>query len=305
MKNSIDQYFKVGLIAAMAYPYYGNSGLPDVVDCVRKISCDSYFHAIELNPIQDPVKRAAAAALLAQSHMEVCYGGQARLLSTGLNPNDIEEEGRKKAEATLIEGIDEASQIGSNGMAFLAGKWKEETKEQSYSQLLKTTRNLCEYASKQKMNIELEVFDYDIDKAALIGKAALAAKFAADIRGTCSNFGLLIDLSHIPMCREGSRFVVRALRPYITHFHIGNTVVSSPSDEGYGDQHPRFGFPNGSNDVEQVLDFLKVLKAEGFLNAAKQYVLSFEVKTRPDEDADVIVANAKRVLNRAWALLED
>ncbi len=28
--------------------------------------------------------------------MRVCYGAQPRLLGTGLNPNDINEEGRKK-----------------------------------------------------------------------------------------------------------------------------------------------------------------------------------------------------------------
>ena len=30
-----------------------------------------------------------------------------------------------------------------------------------------------------------------------------------------------------------------------------------------------------------------------------------EVKPWKDEDPDVVVANAKRVLNRAWAMLED
>ena len=35
------------------------------------------------------------------------------------------------------------------------------------------------------------------------------------------------------------------------------------------------------------------------------YVLSFEVKPWGDEDADIILANTKRVINRAWALLED
>jgi sugar phosphate isomerase/epimerase len=155
------------------------------------------------------------------------------------------------------------------------------------------------------MMVELEVFDYDIAKKSLIGPAPYAAKFAADIRTTCDNFGLLIDLSHIPMCYESSEFVVRTLRPYLTHFHIGNTVCEDPSAEGYGDEHQRFGFPNSSNDIKELLQFLRVLKNEGFMNAENPYVLSFEVKPWKNEDADLVVANAKRVLNRAWALLED
>lgn len=33
--------------------------------------------------------------------------------------------------------------------------------------------------------------------------------------------------------------------------------------------------------------------------------LSMEVSPRPEEDADIVLANTKRVLRRAWALLED
>jgi hypothetical protein len=82
-------------------------------------------------------------------------------------------------------------------------------------------------------------------------------------------------------------------------------VCEDPNATGYGDEHQRFGFPGGSNDVQQVLNFLRVLKNEGFFNAENPYVLSFEVKPWQDEEPDLVVANAKRVLNRAWALLED
>ena len=71
----------------------------------------------------------------------------------------------------------------------------------------------------------LEVFDFDMDKAALIGPAPYAAQFAADMRTTHNNFGLLVDLSHFPTTYETSKFVIQTLRPYITHLHIGNAVV--------------------------------------------------------------------------------
>ena len=237
-----------------------------------------------------------------QSHLKVCYGAQPRLLGPKLNPNDIDEDGRKKAEATLLDAIDEAEYLGAKGIAFLAGKWTPETREQAYQQLLKTTRNLCDYAAGKGMNVELEVFDYDMDKAALIGPAPLAARFAADIRTTHSNFGLLVDLSHFPTTYETSRFVVRTLRPYITHLHFGNAVVK-PGCDGYGDLHPRFGYPNSANDIPELLDYLRVLKEEGFFDEENPYVLSMEVTLRPGEDEDIVLANTKRVLNRAWALL--
>lgn len=296
MKDSIHKYFQVGTIQWMSYP------LSDPMDSLRAICRDDFFDAIELKGFG--AKNEEAKKLLEQSHLKVCYGAQPRLLGPKLNPNALDEAERQKAEATLIEALDEAEYLGAKGIAFLAGKWQEETKEAAYAQLLKTTRNVCDCAAKKGMSVELEVFDFDMDKAALIGPAPYAAKFAADMRTTHSNFGLLVDLSHFPTTYETSRFVIRTLRPYITHFHFGNAVVK-PGCDGYGDLHPRMGYPNSANDTAELLDYLRVLKEEGFFNAAEPYVLSMEVTLRPGEDEGIVLANTKRVLNRAWALLED
>lgn len=300
MKDSIQKYFQTGTILWMSYP----PDRYDQVEAVKRLAGDEFFTAIEVTQVKDEADREAYRKLLSQSHMKVCYGAQPRLLGTGLNPNHLAEEERLKAEKTLLEAVDEAEYLGAKGIAFLAGKWKQETKEEAYGQLLKTTRSVCSYAAEKGMAVELEVFDYDMDKAALIGPAPLAARFAADMRMTHRNFGLLVDLSHFPTTYETSRFVVRTLRPYITHLHIGNAVVK-PGAEAYGDMHPRFGFPDSANDVAELLDFFRVLKEEGFLNPADPYVLSVEVKPWKDEDAEIVLANTKRVINRAWALLED
>lgn len=296
MRESIHKFFRIGTIQWMSYP----KSAP--LDSLLAIARDDYFDAIELKGFG--ADNAAAKAILDQSHLHVCYGAQPRLLGPKLNPNDLDEAARKQAEKTLLEAVDEAEYLGAGGIAFLAGKWEESTKEQSYAQLLKTTRAVCDYAAGKNMNVELEVFDFDMDKAALIGPAPLAARFAADMRTTHHNFGLLVDLSHFPTTHETSRFVIRTLRPYITHLHFGNAVVK-PGCDGYGDLHPRMGYPNSANDTSELLDFLRVLKDEGFFNAEHPYVLSMEVTLRPGEDEGIVLANTKRVLNRAWALLED
>ena len=154
------------------------------------------------------------------------------------------------------------------------------------------------------MMVELEVFDYDVDKASLIGPAPLAARFAADVRTFCPNFGLLVDLSHFPICHEKAADVVRTCRPYITHLHFGN-AVADPNAEGYGDLHQRLGYPNSANDIPELLDYLKVLKEEGFFRADEPLVLSMEVSPTASESEAIILANTKRCLNRAWAMLED
>ncbi|MBR2845008.1 MAG: sugar phosphate isomerase/epimerase [Solobacterium sp.] len=298
MRDSIHKYFQVGTIQWMSYPRL------DGLESLKKICADDYFDAIEVNVNKLGAYREEAKALLEQSHLKVCYGAQPSLLGPKLNPNDLDEEGRQKAEDTLKNCLDDAEYFGAKGIAFLSGKWQEETKEEAYRQLLKTTVNVCRYAASKGMMVELEVFDYDVDKASLIGPAPLAARFAADVRTLCPNFGLLVDLSHFPICHEKSADVIRTCRPYITHLHFGNAVADKDA-EGYGDLHQRLGYPNSANDIPELLDYLKVLKEEGFFRADEPLVLSMEVSPTASESEEIILANTKRCLNRAWALLED
>lgn len=297
MNESIHKYFQVGTIQWMSNP----PAQYPLLDSLRQFAKDDFFDALEITHIADPEVRKEAKRILEQSHLRVCYGAQPNLLGPKLNPNAIDEAERQKAEDRLIASIDEAEELGARGIAFLAGKWEEETKEEAFRQLVKTTRHICEYAAKKNMMIELEVFDYDMAKAALIGPAPLALRFAQEMRTYCSNFGLMVDLSHFPTTYETSRFVIQTLRPYITHLHIGNAVVK-PGYEAYGDEHPRFGFPNSANDVDELVDFFTVLQEEGFLREKDPLILSLEVKPWKDEDGDIILANTKRVINRAWAL---
>ena len=301
MQESMYQYMKVGTIHFMSYPATMKGEGP-VLETVEKIVRDSYFTAIELTWIKDSAVKKAVKKLLEQSHMTVSYGGQPRLLTTGLNINDLDEAGREKAVMTLKEGIDEAYEMGAVGFVFLSGKYEEATKEQSYKALVKSTKELCRYAaSKGSMRVVLEVFDYDVDKKSIIGPVNLAKRFAEEIRAEHDNFGLLVDLSHLPLLRETAEQAILPVKDYIVHAHIGNAVVKDPAMPAYGDAHPRFGFPNGENDVDQLASFLRVLKEIGFLNTQNPPVVSFEVKPWGDEDPDLILAGSKRVLNEAWA----
>lgn len=298
MRDSIHKYFKLGTIQWMSHPNY------DVLDSIRQFCSDPDLDALEVCQFKDDETRAKVKCMLEQSHLKVCFAAQPTLLGGKLNPNAIEEAERQKAEDALKDCLDEAEYLGAKGIAFLAGKWEEETRDQAFDQLVKTTVNVCRYAASKNMMVELEVFDFDVEKASLIGPAPYAARYAAEVRKYVNNFGLMVDLSHFPITYEKAQFVIQNCRPFITHLHMGNAVAVKGA-EGYGDQHQRFGFPSGANDTEELLDYFRVLKAEGFFREENPLVLSFEVKPWKDEDPEIIYANSKRVLNRAWALLED
>ncbi len=301
MVESIHKYAKIGLIHFMAYPSTIKGEGP-IEETIRKIAVDDYFDAIEISWIKDTEVRKKVKKMLDSSHLSIAYGGQPRTLSTGQNINDLDEAKRQIVVENLKEGIDEAIEMGAIGFGFLSGRYAEETKEEAYQQLIKSTKELCAYAkSKSDIKIALEVFDYDIDKCALIGPVEIAKKYAEEICAEFDNFGLMVDLSHLPILHESARQSLIPVKDYIIHAHMGNCMMRDKQDPAYGDAHPRFGYPGGENDVNELVEYIKVLMEIGYLNPDNRRFLSFEVKPVGDEDSDIIIANAKRVLNLAWA----
>jgi sugar phosphate isomerase/epimerase len=175
--------------------------------------------------------------------------------------------------------------------------------------LEKSLVELCRYAAKSGVNIVLEVFDRDIDKKCLIGKSDLAVTVAQKIRMKYPNFGLILDLSHIPLQYEPTKTAIKNCARYSTHLHIGNCVLKDRNHPVYGDQHPRFGVNGGENDVDQLREFFETLFEEGVLKkdtavkVGEKPLISFEVKPMAGENPCLVIANSKRVFKQAWALL--
>ncbi len=302
--ENLSRYVELGIVHFMAFPetIRGEKG---ILESIRKILLDDDFKVIEVTWIKDPKVRKEAAELFDQSGIKVLYAAQPRVLLQGLNPNALNEEERKRAVEDLKKGIDEAIEIGAKGFAFLAGKDPgPEKRSEAKKQLIKTISELCDYArSREKdLMVELEIFDREIDKKALIGPSREAAEVAKIVRKEHSNFGLLHDLSHLPLLGESPREALEPIKKYLTHIHIGSCVLD-PSHEAYGDKHPRFQLKGSEVDVYDLRDFLKTLFDIGYLGGEPK-VVSFEVSPRPGEDPELVIASSKRFLWRAWSMLK-
>lgn len=295
--SSWDNYMKVGIIHFMAYPATIKGEGP-ILETLEKIAADEFFECVEITTIKDDKVREQARDLLATSGLTVAYGAQPRLLVNKLDLNHADETERKKAVAEVKEAIAEAKYMGAVGCAFLSGKTEadEAGRKAAWGRLKDSVLELCEYADG--FPLVLESFDYDIDKCCLAGPNADSAAFVREVRQICPQFGLMIDLSHFPLQHETTRQAVEAAKDVLVHAHMGNCVMTAGAP-GAGDQHPRFGYPNGENDAEDVAEYLRCLKEAGYLSSARP-IVSFEVKPAEGESPDLVIANAKRTLKEAW-----
>ncbi|MBT9168000.1 MAG: hypothetical protein DDT19_01344 [Syntrophomonadaceae bacterium] len=293
---------KVGIVHFMAFPDI-SLGL-ELVNSIKRIAEDEFFGGIEITSIPNDA-RADIAKLLEASKLVVGYGAQPILLGEKLDLNSSNPQQRELAISRIKSAVDEAYSLGASQLAVLSGPAPTvEKQERAKELLIDSLVQICDCAkSKGNLGITLEVMDRDIDKRCLIGSIEDGVQVALEVRKHYPNFGLMVDLSHLPLLGESAEHALKKARDYLVHVHIGNCVIKDKSHPAYGDKHPRFGVAGSENDVAELRLFLKTLLDIGYIGEGKQNVVAYEVKPQSGESSEIVIANAKRTLMEAWARL--
>ncbi len=295
---------KLGIVHFMAFPETIKGEGP-ILETVTKIAEDDFFAEVEVTWMKDAEVRKRVREVLETAHLTVGYGAQPPLLIGKLDLNSLDEKERGRAVAQVRACIDEAAELGAGRVAVLSGPDPGEAdRAKAVECLIRSLKELCAYGRERGIGITLEIFDRTVDKRCLVGPAVEAAAIAEEVRADYEDFGLMYDLSHLPLLGERPLEALGAIKEHLVHIHIGNCVMRDPSHPAYGDQHPRFGIPGGENDVPQVVEFLRALFEVGYLTekpAGELPIVAFEVKPLPGESSELVIANAKRVWREAWA----
>jgi sugar phosphate isomerase/epimerase len=305
MDKHWNNFCTLSIVHFMAFPETIRGEGP-IAETVTKIAADPFFGAIEIGWIKDPAVRAQVKKVVETAHIKVAHGAQTSLLLQKLNLNSLDQAERMLAVQQLYRNVDEAAEMGAQRLAFLSGGDPGDAdRPRALDALAKSVKKVAAYAREKGIALTLETFDRSIDKKCLIGPSDLAAEFCQRIRQDFPDFGLMYDLSHMPLLGETAEYALGTLKDYLVHIHIGNGVVN-PQTPGYGDMHPRFGWPGGCNDTPQVTEFVRTLLNIGYLSERKteRPWIGFEVKPQSTEEpSSLVIANAKRVWQDAWSRL--
>lgn len=294
---------KVGLVHPMAFPQCMKGEGP-VVETFRQIAEDPFFDAVDLTWIADPKARAEVGAMIRTAPLEATFAAQSYLLPLKGDLNALDEAERKRAVQLVKDCVPQAKEVGAVRICVLSGKdVAEGDREKAFGLLLKSLVEIGKEArEKAGLPLCLKIFDQKVEKKCLIGPAALSARLAQEVRRVLPDFGLIHDLSHIPILFESSEQALKPIAPYLVQAHMGNSVKK----EGhplYGDQHPPFGIEGGDSGPKELAEYLQTLFKIGFLGKGKRRFVGFEVKPPAGISSSLLIANAKRTLVEAWALV--
>ena len=303
MDKQWSNYCTMSIVHFMAYPETIRGEGP-ILETVTRIAEDPFFGAIEVGWIKDPAVRKQVKRIVDTAHIQVGHGAQSALLLQKLNLNSLDDAERMKAVKQLQSSVDEAAEMGAQRVAFLSGVDPGDAERpRALEVLANSVKQVAGYARDKGIALTLETFDRTIDKKCLIGPSPVAAEFCKTIREDHPDFGLMYDLSHMPLLYETPDAALTVLKEHLVHIHVGNSVLR-PETPGYGDQHPRFGWPGGVNDTPQVTEFIRGLFRAGYLkeNSPTRPWIGFEVKPQSaEEPSALVIASAKRVWQEAWS----
>lgn len=307
-----EAYMHLGVVHFMLFPECMGGDGP-VLETLTKVALDDFFSVAEIRPVNDVSLLPEIKKLADMAHLNIGVGAQPLLLRGKLNLAALDETARRSAVHAMKSAIDQSYALGTRLMAFLDGPTSypgQEKKGAASERLLESVKEMCAYAQAKATDytlfLSLETFDQEIDKKSLMGLSADAAHFAEQVKKSYPNFGLTLDLSHMPLLYESSKYGLTAVKDHLVHAHVGNCYMKDKASPLYGDQHPRFGVAGGESDVNELADYVRVLFEIGYFEKAlptKMPVLTFEVKPLPGETAELLVANTKRVWKEAWAKL--
>ncbi len=301
MNKSQDAYLRMGIVHFMAFPELA-SGTGPWEETVKYIALDPFFSAIEITHIADEQQRQRVRDICRLAHLDIGFGAHPIILGQGLDLNSLDESQRGHAVAKMKELLDEACFMGAESFVVLSGKDPgQDRRGRAIQALIDSLSELCDYSQYvDGPSIIAEAFDCDVDKCCLLGPAALCRQVAEAVCQEHSNFGLMVDLSHIPLLRESPQEALGPVKEFLAAAHLGNAVLDKDLP-GYGDCHPIFGTPGSANGIPEMTIFLRTLLEIGFLGGKRRPIVSFEVKPMQGQDSLLVIANTKRVMQQAWA----
>jgi sugar phosphate isomerase/epimerase len=141
-----------------------------------------------------------------------------------------------------------------------------------------------------------------VDKHFLFGSMAETRETVYNIRKAgMANFGILLDMGHIPIMHETLQSAAMTAGELLEHIHLGNCVIKDKTSPYYGDKHPCWGHPGGEYDETDGAIFLEELKSAGYFTRGCARTVSFEMRPLTGKTAEQTVEYLSHWIKRTYA----
>ena len=192
-------------------------------------------------------------------------------------PSSKDEKDKTYAYDIFMREFEYALEAGAKKIVFGSGPDDVSDHEGALERFFEFALKLSSQLPKDVIMC-LEPTDWDIDKHFLCGPLSESVTLAENMRKEGrENFGLLLDMCHIPIMHETMESAIEKCKNVLTHIHLGNAVIKNKNNPFYGDKHIPWSYPDSEYTEKEGVTFIKMLKEIGYLDWEKATV-SFEMR---------------------------
>jgi sugar phosphate isomerase/epimerase len=309
VENNWRRYLDLGVVQYVSFPQV-IAGAGPVLETIRRVLVDEFFSAIEITWIEDERAKRQVADLLSYSGLRVVFAGGPPYAMQQIALSALDETERRESLTKAKRLVDDAYLLGAELHLITAGPdTAPQDRERAKGYLVESMVALSEYAKSQASDREvvlsLEPTDRDVHRNGLLGPTAESVEVLREVQRRGGHVWLTLDQSHLAQLGEVAEESIALAQPFHVHMHVANCLLGDRDSPIYGDEHPRFGVGGGEHDLNDVTSLFEALWRHGFFDKPVPYgerpIVSVEVKPQEHEDAAIILANTKRVVESAWA----
>lgn len=217
----------------------------------------------------------------------------------GLDLGSPDKKARKAAVDTVKRLVDDARAYGSERVVLVSGPeiFSDGKRQDALAILEESVEALCFHAAdaSDPICIQIESFNNTGEPSLLLGPTLRSVEFSRIVRNRYSNFGLVLDLSHLVQLHENPLDSLETAGETCNHIHLANCVMNDRNHPLFGDKHPPFDFPQGAVEGTLVRAFVEKacsLSMQG--NLRRDLIVGLEVIDREPEKPGRAMTEAKK-----------
>lgn len=215
--------------------------------------------------------------ILRESGKVINYNIGDRFGEAPVIPASADEAERIRAYDTVMREIGFALRVGAKKIVFASGPDIPHDRGGAKERFFEFVNKILGQIPDDVV-LALEPTDWDIDKHFLFGPLDETVEFIEKVNARgFTNFGLLIDMCHVPIMHETLESAIEKANETLVHIHLGNCVIKNKNHEFYGDKHVPWDYPGGEYSSNDGVEFLKLLDKKGYFSKSCSSV-SFEMR---------------------------
>jgi sugar phosphate isomerase/epimerase len=300
-------FYATGVVHNAAYAGIAH----DQIASVRSLALRPELDCIEAVWPQDGAERAPLRQLLSDAGVLCVHAAGGQMRRQSIDPHSEDPEERTRGMQRLKLMVEAASDMGARMIVLCSGPDPApERRDSAKTQLVAALQELCLHAqdlrSEDPLWISFEHFDRHLDQKRLLGPTQETVEVIRRVRRHSPNIGILADLSHIVQLGEPIDEAIDTIGDLLIHAHVANCGIDPNYPDVFGDSHCRFGDPGSAVTLSEVTVFLAALERNGYSRRVLptgHALISVEMKTPPEGDPGMSIANGLRMLAQAAAMV--